>query len=561
MKFSNLFVPTGALFCTGLALISSSCSSRPLLDSIETAGVYQVDATVNGFSGGYPRLRDLDYLDYKELCILSKTPKPKGALGRKVERFFSSALIDNSAWYRGVRPHVASTSKLGPLLRVGTWNIEKSIRVAEVIDALKSEEAYKEMIDSEKAPEKSAVQQEMLRQRKRLFSADILFLQEMDVGVNRSGYINAAGELARALDMNYTYAPQSLEVDPVLLGLEPVKKYRTGEVDVEATGFFKAEPSRFKGAFGSAVLSRYPIKKVQVIPLKTIGYDWYEEEKKKTTFLEGARRIGAELAFENIVTREMKVGGRHFFRVDVEVPGCGPSNTLTLINVHLEIKCKPEVRALQMREILSYTANIPNPIIMAGDFNSSAIDVSPTSMPRAIYRTATDPSTLIPVAYEVFLDLDLASFAHRGINFLKNLHSPLATNIPIIFPNKVKPLFNEIENFRFADGTAFDFRGDKERSFGRYKGTLSNSNQKYLKGHVSTFQMKRPIGPLGLYRLDWIFVRSGLLDEPSNEEGSYQFAPHFGETLRSFNYFLKKPFSDHRPSMIDFPLSEPVSMQ
>lgn len=555
---ASCITPVGIVLSLGLLWISTGCVSNICPDIKSTTGMYHSEERVTGFSGDYPLFIDLDFLNYEELRVLSMDPKPNGTLGEKIDRFFNSALIDNHAWYNGSRPHIASTSKLGPMLRMGTWNIEKSIRIPELIEAIKSEAAYKKMIDLKKAPEGSPRESEMLRQRERLLTADILFLQEMDIGVNRSGYLDAAGELARTLKMNYAYAPQSLEVDPVLLGLEPVRNSQTDEIDVEATVFYKADPTQFKGAFGSAVLSRYPIKSVQVIPLKTVGYDWYEKEKKKLTFLEGARRFSTELVFKNRSTREIKIGGRHFFRVDVEVPGLSVNNTLTLINVHLEIKCKPEVRVQQIREILSYAADIPNPVIMAGDFNSSSFDLSPTSVPHEVHRTVTDPSALVPIAYEIFSNIGLVSFAHKCLNFLKNLHSPLAPNIPILFPNKVKPLIDEVKNFHFSDGMTFDFRGNKERSVGLYSGILSNSNQKNIKGHISTFQLDRPLGPLGVYRLDWIFVRSGFLVDPLQEDGSYQFAPHFGETLRSFNYCLKEPFSDHRPSMIDLPLGPPT---
>ena len=443
------------------------------------------------------------------------------------------------------------------MVSCATWNIKKSLHMPAVIAAMQSEEAYAEMIDGG-VVEGSHTWHEMMRQRARVAAADVLFLQEMDIGVNRSDYADAAGELARAMNMNYAYATHAIEVDPILLGQESITNNETGEIDVELTDFFRADPERFKGCFGSAVLSRYPIKRAEVIPLKTVGYDWYAEEKEKTALVEDLRRASTKVVFDNTLTREMKVGGRHYFRVDLDVPGCGPTNTLTVVNVHLEIKCLPKVRTAQIREILGYVREIPNPVVVAGDFNASAVDVSPTSIRRITKRLAKNPETWLNVANELVFNVDSASLVRNAVNFTKNLHSPLAMNIPVLLPNKVRPLIDEVHDFRFADGSTFDFRGNRKRSMGFWHGALSNSNQKQFKGQVQTFSLGRPIGPIGYYRLDWMFVKSGLLNRPRQPDGSYVLAPHFGETLRVFNHHLTVPFSDHRPSVVDLPLTEPA---
>jgi len=546
-----------SLFAFGL----SSCATRVSFDrDSHTNGEYSRETIPLVFRGGYPRYQGLDFLSYDELVELSRHGHPGSgtALGSKVDRLLSTPLIDNRAWYAGKRPVRHTNSKLGPALRVATWNIEKSFRMPEVIQAMKSDEAYSRLIDRDQVGEGTGTWDNMLRQRERVASADIIFLQEMDIGVNRSDYLNAAGEMAKAMGMNYAYATQAIECDPVLLGLEPITNHETGEIDMEATRFFRADPARFKGCFGSAVLSRYPIKSVEVLPLKTFAYDWYAGEKEKPTYIEQVRRFGTKLLFENTVTREMKVGGRNYFRVDLEVPGVGHDNTLTVVNVHLEIKCLPKVRNEQIREILGYISEITNPVVLAGDFNASAIDISPTSIERITKRAAKNPETWLNVANEIYFDLDWASLGRNVINFTKNLHSPLAPDVPVLLPNKVRPLMDEVEDFRFADGSTFDFRGDAERSMGRWHSTLSNSNQKKFKGQVQSFKVKRPIGPIGYYRLDWIFVRSGWLGHPTDRDASYQLAPHFGETLVDFNRYLERPLSDHRPSVIDLPLLEPA---
>jgi len=414
-----------------------------------------------------------------------------------------------------------------------------------------------DMLDPEKTPPESDELKTVLQQRARLEKVDIWVLQEMEIGIKRSGYLNATEELAKAMDMNYAYAPQYLEVDPVMLGTEKLL-YDDGTEDKEANEYYLEDPAKFKGVFGSAVLSRYPIKKVEVFPLKYQAYDWYHSEKRNISFLEKARRFGTKTTFKNIMTREMKIGGgRGFFRVDLEVPGI-PHNTLTIINIHTEIKCLPAARAEQVNEILDYIKDIKNPLIMLGDFNAAPGDISPTSLTRVLSRTATDPTTWLNLGVNYVSPHGLLINSTRtATNLTKNFNDPFARSIKIVAPNKLKVMFDPIRDFHFKDGTTFDFRGDGARSIDGKDGLLSNSNQRGFKGFKTSFSVKRALGFVGKFRLDWIFVKSGLLYGNEDTSAPYKLAPHFGETLEELNTSLKEPLSDHHPSVVDIPFEEP----
>ncbi len=497
-----------------------------------------------------------DFLTFNELKKLSQNPHPGWWLEKKLAGFWRTPIISNEAYYRGVKPYHPKDPKLGPYLRLVSWNIEKSYRMADAIKAFSSKDAFEKLIDDLKAPPGSERRETILRQRERLGNADVILLQEMDIGVKRSGYINAAGELAKALQMNYAFAPEQLEIDPVLLGLEKIN-YENGTVDQAATDHYAVDPQKYKGAFGCAVLSRYPIKKVQAWQLKNQAYDWGASEREKFGFFEEVRRAGAEWVFRNQITREIKAGGRIYFRVDLEVPGI-PENTLTIINIHFEIKCLPKARELQMAEVFSYVKSIRHPVIIAGDFNAAPEDLSATSAKRIAIRTAQNPTAWLSVAVSYFLPQALLINTTRFVyNFTKNIQDPLASDIAVIAPNPLHPLFQMIQNYRFNDGGAFDFRGDPERSTNGHKGALANSNERDLKGFKTTFSVKRPLAAIfGKYRLDWIFVKS-FLKEPFNKNGPYRFAPHFGETLEEMNTFLTTPISDHHPNVTDIPFQEP----
>jgi hypothetical protein len=113
-----------------------------------------------------------------------------------------------------------------------------------------------------------------------------------------------------------------------------------------------------------------------------------------------------------------------------------------------------------------------------------------------------------------------------------------------------------IQNYRFSDGGAFDFRGDQERSINGKGGALANSNERGFKGFKTTWSVQRPISFIGKYRLDWVFVKS-VLKNPYDKSGPYRLAPHFGETLEELNTSLKVPVSDHHPNVVDIPFLEP----
>jgi endonuclease/exonuclease/phosphatase family metal-dependent hydrolase len=465
------------------------------------------------------RYQEPTFLTFRELQKLYKNPHPGGLLGWKLSRFRRTPIISNEAYYQGVRPSYHTNPKLGPYLTLASWNIgeEELFHLKDTIAVFSSFDQFRSLVNSGKAPEGSHEYKEVLQQRERLANADIIVLQEVTIGNKRSEYRDEARALGEALKMNYAYGAEQFELDPVVLGLEKIYYPDGKTVDQARTNDYAADPARYKGALGNAVLSRYPIKKVQVFPLKYVPFDWYEGEKEPLSLMEKMRQTGSKLVFQTEFTREVRAGSQIYFRVDLDVPEL-PEGTLTIINIHLEINCTPKDRETQTAEILSYMKKIKHPVVMMGDFNCAPQDLSPTSTLRVAERTLGD--------------------------------------IADIFSNPVKPLFAMIQNYRFADGGAFDFRGDPERSVNGKDGVLANSNERGIIGFKTTFRVTRPIAMvIGKLRLDWVFVKSYLKDP--FEKGPYRFAPYFGETLEELNTNFKTPISDHHPNVVDLPLQEP----
>jgi endonuclease/exonuclease/phosphatase family metal-dependent hydrolase len=474
---------------------------------------------------------------FEELKKLALDPVPDPRTQAKINHLFSTPSINNSAWRQGQRPQVSNNAHLGDFLRIASWNIEKSIHAKAAAEALKSEAAFLRHLKPSVLSNPDRLK-EALRQRERLITADVLLLQEMDIGLPRSGYLDATREIATALGMNYSYAPQQLEIDPVTLGIEP--------------GASAPDSSRYKGLFGIAVLSRYPIVAASAFQLKSQPYDWYHGELIPPDSVEKVRRLGAKLLFKSHLEREMKIGGRIFFRVDLHIPGL-PGEKISIIHNHLEIKTTPRGREEQLKEILSHVHAIPHTVIMAGDHNSALADISPTSLVKLAKQTVQDSQTWVNLATNLIGTNSGVGLVRSTLNATRNLHNPLAFNIPVILPNRARQLFRLIEEYEFEDGGRFDPRGDSERSINGSTGKFGNSNESYFMGLRPTFRVPRPIGPVGRTRLDWIFVK-----QPASLKGQYQLAPHFGETLETFDTALHSPLSDHRPIVADLPLKEPT---
>lgn len=502
------------------------------------------------------RYQEPEFLTFHELQKLYKNPHPSGLLGWKLAKLRTTPIISNEAYFEGMRPSQRIDPQLGSYLTLASWNIQESLNIKDAIAVFTSPDQFRSLIDPDAAAEGSSEYKEILRQRERLAHADIIVLQEMDVGVKRSGYINAAGELAKALKMNYAFGDEQLELDPLALGLEKIYQADGKTVDQVQTNEAMADPLRYKGAFGSAVLSRYPIQKVQLFQLKYEAYDWYAGEKEEFGLTEETRKAGSEAIFKTPIKTQIKTGSRIYFRVDLDVPEL-PEGTLTIINIHLEIKCTPKQRELELAEILSYMKGIRHPVIMVGDYNAAPQDLSATSIKRVVTRTIKNPTTWLSVAVTYLLPQALIINGTRLVgNFTKNLQDPLAPDISVIFPNPLHELFAMIQNYRFSDGGVFDFRGDSDRAIHGEDGALANSNERGFKGFKTTWSARRPMSFIGKYRLDWLFVKS-LLKNPYDKSGPYSLAPHFGETLEELNTSLKVPVSDHHPNVVDIPFQEP----
>lgn len=504
----------------------------------------------------YTRYAQPEVFSYDELQALGVRGELSPQLDEKLRAVLTTPFVSNEAYYRGAKPHRPLIDGFGPALRVAHWNIERGIQVDRIKQLFS---APREFLNSLPPAKDSAERKAVARQAEILRGADIIVLNEVDWGLKRSGYRAVISELGQALNMNWAYGIEFVEVDPINLGTEDFEGIEEAGEREKLVAEIQVDKAKLRGLHGTAILSRYPIREARLVPFETVGYDWFAGEHKRVAAIEKGKRAVAGTVFLERVSREIRRGGRTSLIATIDVPYL-PEKRATVAAPHLENRTKPENRRKQMAELLTLLEENRNPVIIAGDLNTTLSDTQPTNIKREVYRRVGSSqfwaNTGIKYATGVGLLYDVVK---GGVNFFKNQQDPTAKDIPIVGPNPEAALFEDLEKFRFRDGTVFDFRGDKARTVNQTEGTLANSNQRDDKGFAVTYEVERTIGPAGKLKLDWIFVKS-YLESPRSSGGPYRFAPHFPRTLEELNYSGEMRLSDHNPIVADLPFSEPPDL-
>jgi endonuclease/exonuclease/phosphatase family metal-dependent hydrolase len=354
--------------------------------------------------------------------------------------------------------------------------------------------------------------------------------------------------------MNYAYGVEFVEVDPVFeLGTEPVHLGDAQE-DRRLREDLQVDAQRYYGLHGTAILSRYPIDRARILRLP-VCYDWYGKEYKAVSRLEQGKRWSAHKLFQERIGRELRHGGRMALIADISVPDL-PTQRATIVATHLENKCAPACRRRQMQALLADLKSNPNPLVMAGDLNTTNRDNTPTSVRNEVMTRVTDYQFWIGQAVSHFHPLGIFQYALVPVHYFHAYNDPTAFHLPIVWNNREQPLFKTVEAFRFADGRAFDFRGEPKRTRQQKSRTLADSNERAGKGFVPTYAFARDYrGLVGRFKLDWIFVKP-FIDDPRRKGQSGRFAPHFAETMRQLNESVEGRIADHAPTTVDLPLTE-----
>lgn len=230
-------------------------------------------------------------------------------------RFSSTRELRASALYAQLRPTIervlasiaqeecapasylpASSSRSA---QVTAWNIERGLRLDGIIRALGEHPALKE--------------------------SDVLLLTELDYGMARSGNRFVARELARALKLNYVFAPCYIALNK-----------GSGQEALVA-----GENSL--ALHGNALLSRYPLKRAHSLALPN-GKD-------------------------KMRGKEKRLGSQRAVIADVE----HPAGLFRAVSLHLDAHSTQRHRARQMKLLLAHLESLSPrlPVIIGGDWNTS----------------------------------------------------------------------------------------------------------------------------------------------------------------------------------------------
>ena len=514
-----------------------------------------------------------DLLTWEELVTLYQQDPPPAPLAAKLHALLTTPFVSNSASEAGRQPRRPSTPELGPFLRVVQWNIERGLEFEAVRLAFSDPDRFIALSEDKGS---KLDERELARVREQisiLRDADLIVLNEVDQGVNRTRFRNVAKELAEALEMNYAWGVEFVEVDPLTMGIdqhvaiqevEETYKDRAGEkgeILDYIHNIMKPDPDRYKGLHGTAILSRYPLSNVRLIPFQYQGHDWYAEEKMhRGPLAKGEGKASMEVFQEQFI-RQVRRGGRMMLIADITDPMI-PSGSATVVATHLEDETQPKNRRRQLEELLDRIRDIRHPVIVAGDMNTSDQDGAPITMGRLFKEHFGSAKWWASegVAEAVSYATPFGLFYQATVGatgFARRLEDPTERSIPIVSNNPEAKFFDLIEQFRFADGTTFDFRGDRSRTANAHGGKLADSNERALKGFEPTEELERHYGPVGKYKLDWIFVKPGDLRRPDDRSGPLRFAPCFARTIQTLNHAIPGRISDHNPIVADLPLTEP----
>jgi endonuclease/exonuclease/phosphatase family metal-dependent hydrolase len=513
----------------------------------------------------YVRYSEPKLFSYDELVRLSVGQPLSPALAKKLQVLLTTPFINNEAYLAGAKARPLRIPGLGPTLRVAFWNIERGLELDYIQLLLTDKDAFMARVKEERNKSKQNgksvrdVELEKIPQEiETLKAADVWILNEVDWGLKRSGYREVVRDLGTALNMNWAYGVEFVEIDPKQLGTEQFDDGEDKETQARLREEFKVDKDRLRALHGNAVLSRYPIRSARVVPF-TVGYNWFKESKIRP--LEKGKRQASKLIGEDLM-REIRRGQRMTLYVDLDVPQA-PGGRVTIAATHLENRTRPKTRRKQLGELLKGVRGIDNRVIIAGDMNTSGGDATPTSIENMLYKRYGDLDFWTTKG----IQLTGVGLIYTGAKTVRNVAGfeyrvdPTSANIPGVSPNLERGFFSDLEKFRFADGKAIDFRGVETRTINGTAGTLADSDQRQSMGFTPTYAPELIWGRMRVarFRLDWFFVKSNM-KQPRDPKGPFAFAPHFPRTLTDLDNCTPEPISDHSPITVDLPFNEPTGL-
>lgn len=488
-------------------------------------------------------------------------------------------------------------------IRVVSWNIERGQRLDRIKEmlgfrdpatCLQNVTAFYNQFLNDKGekysdPKYSADFETAKKELCALNEADVLFLNEADYGVCRSGNKFVAQEIADQLNMNLAYAPSFLEIEPSKVGLAPnTDKYCKNKNS--ETGL--VNPQHLNNLSGNAILSRFPMSNVEVVPLpkgfidedgnptfRSDGkagkghsstengskpnfaycWNWHGDEYESATLPDRAKSAASKLVFKEEIVRELRRGGRNSIIADIKVPdGRGGFKDVTLVNAHFENMADGKCRATQLKYLMNIVEKRNSeknyPIVFGGDFNTTGLDGSRLTIKDVVVHQLKgqigNPSNWEQIAgvaapFGVNQAYSVGKFA---FSTLRNFHNPSHKDLCLFHLGFL--CLSHSEEFRFFDLLTkkhFVKSGKQFSADGNDHGAWSATNArepfdpiKKSGGFEPTHFAERVILYWGMMKLDWLFLK--------NPNSDKCLSPHDPRTLnRMKDGMLDEYPSDHVP--------------
>jgi hypothetical protein len=238
--------------------------------------------------------------------------------------------------------------------------------------------------------------------------------------------------------------------------------------------------------------------------------------------------------------------------VDITAPG-SPTGVITVVNAYLENKCKPACRRKQLAALMETLQENQNPIVLAGDFNTTGKDNSPMSVRGELIRLVKDYEFWIKQSINWFTPLSLPTYALMPFNFWRTYHDPTATHVPFSAVTRKPGSSATYESFVLRMEIPSIFVGCP-RTMPR-AGTLDDSNQRAWKGFVPTFAMPRDFGGVARLKLDWFFIKP-LADTTNTKHQQYRLDPYYPRSMQDRNESVPDRLSGHAPMTVDLHIGD-----
>ncbi|MEQ1763152.1 MAG: endonuclease/exonuclease/phosphatase family protein [Pyrinomonadaceae bacterium] len=231
-----------------------------------------------------------------------------GKIRDEAESILNAVVVENLSEPGAIATGSRDTSAKNPVatapgsdIHALAWNIERGIVFDGILDALQNHPDLKDK--------------------------DLLLLTELDHGMARSGNRFVAQEIAKALKLNYAFAP-------VYIALQKGS-------GVEAA----MEGENTKSIHGLAMFSKWPMRNVHAIPLPN-GKD-------------------------KMWGKEKRLGSLRALFADID----HPLGTFRAVTVHLDAHCSRAHRQMQVGLILDHLATLPKlPTLIGGDWNTTTFN-------------------------------------------------------------------------------------------------------------------------------------------------------------------------------------------